>query len=275
MAGSRKSKIVIYGILIICAFATFFPLLWLVLLSFKTNSEIIAGNIMSLPAKWNIQNYIEAWTIGKVNTYFFNSISFTFSSSVITLLLGVPMAYGICRMHWKLSDITFTIITLGIMIPIHATLIPVFTILKNIGVLDSYFAIILPYVASALPITVYIVRSFLVSVPIETEEAAFIDGCGIIKAFAYLIVPIIKQSLIVVVILNFLSFWNEYVMASTLITKAKYYTLPIGLQSFANEYAVNYGAIAAGVFILLLPVLITYLIFNDLLEKGMVASALK
>lgn len=275
MVISLKKKIALYFILCIFMLVTVMPLVWLAIMSFKSNEEIIAGNIMALPKVPYTENYVEAWITGRVGKYFFNSVIVTFISLVLTLIFGVPMAYGVSRMRWKLSRPTLTLLMAGIMIPIHATLIPVFFILKNLKLLDSYFSLILPYVASTLPITVYIVKNFMISIPYEMEEAAYIDGCGTIRAFLCIIVPTIKQSLMVVITLNFLTFWNEYVMASTLVTDPTKYTLPIGLRVFSSDYAVNYGAIAAGVFISMLPVLIMYLLFTDFLEKGMIAGAIK
>jgi raffinose/stachyose/melibiose transport system permease protein len=271
---SRKEKSFRYFVIGIGILLTFLPLLWLLLLSFKSSTEIIAGSMLQLPEMFRFENYIEAWTNG-IGKYFLNSVVITAASSALTLALGLPMAYAVSRMHWKLSSTTLTILMAGIMIPVHATLIPVFMIIKTLGMLNTYASIVLPYVASTLPITVYIVRNFMLTLPYELEEAAFLDGCGVIRAFLRIIVPSIKHSLVVVITFNFLTYWNEYVMASTLVTNPQMYTLPIGLRSFASEYLVNYGAIAAGVVISVIPLLAAYLLFSDVLEKGMVAGALK
>jgi raffinose/stachyose/melibiose transport system permease protein len=274
MIVSRKEKALRYFVIGVGILLTFLPLVWLLTLSFKDSTEIITGSMLELPKVFKYENYIEAWTNG-IGKYFVNSVVITAASSVLTLILGLPMAYAVSRMRWKLSSTTLTILMAGIMIPVHATLIPVFMIIKSLGMLNTYASIVLPYVASTLPITVYIVRNFMLTLPYELEEAAFLDGCGVIRAFLRIIVPSIKHSLVVVITFNFLTYWNEYVMASTLVTNPKMYTLPIGLRSFASEYLVNYGAIAAGVVISVIPLLAAYLLFSDVLEKGMVAGALK
>ena len=264
-----------YTLLIVFLLITILPLVFLMLLSVKSGTEIITGSVLSLPEKFYWENFSNAWIAGKINMYFFNSVIITLASSVLTLVLGLPMAYAIARMRWKLSGTVQTILMVGIMIPIHATLIPLFVLLRNMGLMNSYFSLILPYVASTLPITVYIIRNFLINIPFEMEEAAFLDGCGIIGAFVRVIIPTIKQSLVVVITLNSLTYWNEYVMASTLVTDPTKYTIPIGLKSFSSDYSADYGAIAAGCLISVIPLLLLYLCFTDLLEKGLVAGAMK
>jgi raffinose/stachyose/melibiose transport system permease protein len=272
---SKKYNAAIYTILIIFLILTFFPLIFAILLSVKSNQEIITGSMFALPKEISFSNYYTAWIKGKVNSYFINSVVVTVLSSVLTLVLGFPLAYGLCRLRWKMKNSIFTIIIIGIMIPIYSTLIPVFIILKNMGILNSYFAIILPYTASALPITVFVVRNFLIGVPYEMEQAAFIDGCSVARSFVSIVIPTIKHATVTVIVLNVLTFWNEYVMAATLIKTPSFYTLPVGLQAFQGIYVVDYGAVAAGVVISVIPVLIIYLVFNDLVDKGIVAGALK
>lgn len=273
VAGSKKW--VNYTILIIFLIVTVLPLVFLLNLSVKSSMEIITGSVLALPEEFHWINYSNAWIQGKINVYFMNSVIITAASSVLTLLLGLPMAYAIARMRWKMSTLTLTVLMAGVMIPIHATLIPLFMTLRKIGLMNSYWSLILPYAASTLPITVYIIRNFLISVPYEMEEAAFIDGCGVIRAFVMIMVPMIKQSLVVVITLNVLTYWNEFVMASTLVTDPRKYTLPIGLKSFSSEYSADFGAIAAGVVISMIPLLLLYLCFTDFLEKGLVAGAMK
>ena len=264
-----------YTLLIVFLLVTIMPLIFLILLSVKSGTEIITGNVLSLPEEFFWENFSNAWIAGKINMYFFNSVIVTLASSVLTLVLGLPMAYAIARLRWKLSGTVQTILMVGIMIPIHATLIPLFVLLKNMGLMNSYFSLIFPYVASTLPMTVYIIRNFLINIPFEMEEAAFLDCCGIIRAFVMVIIPTIKQSLVVVITLNALTYWNEYVMASTLVTDPTKYTIPIGLKSFSSDYSADYGAIAAGCLISVIPLLLIYLCFTDLLEKGLVAGAMK
>ena len=271
----KSRKVIIYFILSIFIIITVIPLLWMISLSFKENSEIIAGNVMSLPKSPTFQNYINAWIDGNVGKYFLNSVFIAVVSSLLTLIFGVPLAYAVSRLNWRIKNWVLTLVIMGIMIPIHATLVPLFIVYTKVGILNTHISLILPYTASALPLTVYIVRNFLLSVPIEMEEAAFIDGCGIIRGFLRIMLPTIKQSIVVVTILNFLSFWNEFVMASTLVNDAKLYTIPVGLSYFQGQYSVDFGAITACTVISVLPILITYVIFNDMLERGMVVGAMK
>jgi raffinose/stachyose/melibiose transport system permease protein len=272
---STLEKCCKYLILFIFVLITVFPLFWMVNMSFKQNTEIVAGNVMALPEMPTLENYANAWTTGKVGEYFMNSVLIAVVSSILTLLFGTPLAYALCRLYWKIKNWVFTLIIMGIMVPVHATLIPLFILYNKIGILNTYITLILPYTAAALPLTVYIIRNFLISVPLEMEEAAFIDGCGIVRGFVKIMLPTIKQSLIVVTILNFLFFWNEFIMASTLVNDTRLYTIPVGLSYFQGQYSVDYGGIIACTVISVLPILVTYLFFNTALEKGMVVGAMK
>lgn len=272
---SKPRKVIIYTCLILFVCLTALPLLWIINLSFKSSTEIIAGNVFALPQNASFQNYITAWKDGNAGRYFLNSVIVSVVSSATSLIFGVPLAYAISRLHWKIKNGVFTLIIIGIMLPIHATLIPVFVIFSKLGLINTYSALIIAYTASAIPMTVYIVRNFLMSVPTEMEEAAFIDGCGIVRAFIRIMIPAIKQSLVVVTILNFLSFWNEYVMSVVLINNPEMYTLTVGMAFFQNMFTADYGAIAACTVISVLPVLFFYLVYNDVLEKGIVIGAMK
>lgn len=272
---SKSKKTVVYIVLAVFVCITVLPLVWIINLSFKSSMEIIAGNVFALPENPSFQNFATAWGKGHAGRYFLNSLIVSVVSSLTSLLFGVPLAYAISRLNWRIKNSVFTLIIVGIMLPIHATLIPIFIVFSKLNMINTYAALIIAYTSSAIPLTVYIVRNFLISVPMEMEEAAFIDGCGIVRAFVKIMVPSIKQSLVVVTILNFLSFWNEYVMSVVLINNPDMYTLTVGMAFFQNQFTADYGAIAACTVISVLPVLIFYLVYNDVLEKGIVIGAMK
>lgn len=251
------------------------PLAWVILMSFKNTREIIMTSPFSIPEVFRFGNYIEAWTKGQIGDYFFNSVFITGSSTLFVVLFGTLFAYALSRLRWRLKNFFFGIILLGLMIPIHATLIPVFVILKNMGLLNTHLCLILPYIASGLPMAIFIFRNFMIGIPKEMEEAAFIDGCGVFRSFFHIILPVIQPAIITVVILTFMHFWNEFVLASTVVQKKALGTLPIGLQYFQSEFTVDWGAMSAGIVVSVIPVFVIYLIFNDIIEKSVVSGALK
>ncbi len=272
---NRTVKIILHLFIFILAVMTLFPLIWILLMSFKDTKDILMSSAFSLPKVWRFENYINAWVKGHIGEYFFNTVFVTAISTAFVILFGTSMGYAFSRLIWKNKNRVFTIVLLGLMIPVHATLIPLFVILKNMHVLNTHASLILPYIAAGLPMAVFIFRNFMIGIPKEMEEAACIDGCNVFQSFAYVIVPTIKPAVMTVIILTFMHYWNEYVVASVIIQKQTLNTLPIGLKAFQGEFTVDWGAMCAAIVVSSIPVLIVYLFSNDLIDKSVVAGALK
>lgn len=270
----RTKSLGMYTLMIIIAVLQLFPLYWLVVSAFKDNSEIIGGTVWALPTKWRLDNFVDAWVSAKVSQYFFNSAIVTIVTLFFVLLFASMMAYALTRMKFKYNGVILFILLMGIMIPIHATLIPLFMILKNLGILSSRLAIILPYIAVNLPIGVYMLSAFLRTMPKELEEAAFMDGCGVLKSFFKVVLPLLKPPLASVAIFVFLAVWNELLMAATFIQKEELRTLPLGLMNFSGQYSISWGPLAAAMVISTIPILISYVLFSDQMEKSFTAGAI-
>ncbi|AIQ66922.1 carbohydrate ABC transporter permease [Paenibacillus graminis] len=271
----RKTKnSSIYILMIIIAVLQLFPLYWLVISAFKDNSEIIGGTVWALPAEWRLSNFTEAWVSAKVNQYFGNSVIVTLVTLMFVLLFASMMAYALTRMKFKYNSLILFILLMGVMVPIHATLIPLFMILKNLGILSSRLSIILPYIAVNLPIGVYMLSAFLRTMPKELEEAACMDGCGVVKSFFKVVLPLLKPPLASVAIFVFLAVWNELLMAATFIQKQELRTLPLGLMNFSGQYSISWGPLAAAMVISTLPILLAYVLFSDQMEKSFTAGAI-
>ncbi|MGN7764817.1 carbohydrate ABC transporter permease [Paenibacillus sp. 22594] len=271
----RKTKnSSLYILMIIIAVLQLFPLYWLVISAFKDNSEIIGGTVWALPTEWRLSNFTEAWVSAKVNQYFGNSVIVTLVTLLFVLLFASMMAYALTRMKFKYNSLILFMLLMGVMVPIHATLIPLFMILKNLGILSSRLSIILPYIAVNLPIGVYMLSAFLRTMPKELEEAAFMDGCGVVKSFFKVVLPLLKPPLASVAIFVFLAVWNELLMAATFIQKQELRTLPLGLMNFSGQYSISWGPLAAAMVISTLPILLAYVLFSDQMEKSFTAGAI-
>lgn len=261
--------------LIIVTVIQVYPLIWLAFFSLKDNSEIFSGDVLGLPKKFLWSNYAKALSDGNVLTYFFNSVLVTVATIVIVLILAAMTAYAITRMTWKLSNLTMTLILLGMMVPIHAALLPLFMVLKNLKLLNTYWALIIPYVAFAIPMAVFILGSFFKGIPREMEEAAVIDGCGIYRTFFSIILPLIRSAMATVTIFTFLSSWNELMFAVTFINKTSYQTLTVGMMSMVGTYITQWGIIGAGLMITTIPTVIIYLLLSKQVQQSMIAGAVK
>lgn len=267
--------ILLQAFLIIVAIIQIYPLIWLALFSLKDNSEIFSGDVAGLPKKFLWSNYSKALSDGHVLTYFFNSVLVTAVSIVLVLILSSMTGYAITRMKWKLSGLTMTTILLGMMVPIHAALLPLFMVLKNLGLLNSYWSLIIPYVAFGIPMAVFILGSFFRGIPRELEEAAVMDGCGIYRTFFRIILPLVSPAVSTVAIFTFLSCWNELMFAVTFINKESMQTLTVGMMSMVGTYITQWGIIGAGLTITTVPTVIIYLLLNKQVQKSMIAGAIK
>lgn len=267
-------KLSVYTIMVIIALLQLIPLAWLVMISFKNNSEIQLGGIFSLPKVWLFSNYSSAWVQGQVGENFLNSVIVGVITVFFVLLLSSMMAYALTRMRFKFSNILLLILLAGVMVPIHATLVPLFILLKNLGLLKTQLAIILPYITINIPVGIFILSSFLRSLPKELEEAAFIDGYGIIRTFFQVVLPLLKPTLASVGIFTFLHVWNELLMAATFIQKSSLRTLPLGLMNFSGEYSVEWGPLCAAMLISTIPLILIYIYFSEQMEKSFTAGSI-
>lgn len=272
---SKLPMIILIVILFGYAVIQVYPLFWLILFSFKNNSEIFGGNVLGFPQVWRISNYFTVFTSGNVGVYFLNSVIVTAVTIAVSSVLLATSAYAIVRMHWKLSSIFLTYILLGLMVPIHATLLPLFVILRGFQLLNTYFSLIVPYIAFALPVGIFIISGFLKSIPRELEESACLDGCNIYQIFYHIILPLLRPALATVAIFTFLSSWNELMFANTFISSDNLKTLTVGIMSLAGQHATDWGAIGAGLVIATVPTIVIYILLSEQVQKSLIVGAVK
>lgn len=264
---------IIYLLLLIFAVIQLFPLYWMVTFSLKGNMEIFGGNVLGLPEKWRFDNYITVISETNLGRYLFNSVIVTGLTILFTLLFSAMLTYAIVRLKWKLNKVVYTLFLVGMMIPIHAVLLPLFLNLDPI--LNSYAALVLPYTAFAMPLAILIMVGILEGLPKELEEAAFIDGANIYKIFFHIILPLLTPALSTVAILTFLSSWNELMLAVTFISDSKFKTITTGVMELIGKYSTQWGPVGAGLMIATIPTLILYIILSDNVQKSLAAGAVK
>ncbi|MGG3470376.1 carbohydrate ABC transporter permease [Neobacillus pocheonensis] len=276
-AASKQRRIkntLIYGVLIIFSIINAYPIIWMVINSFKSEKEF-SVNQFGFPKQFVLQNYVDAWHTANLGVLFRNSIFICLVATIITVLIGALASYFLSRFSFKGEKIVYTFFIFGMLIPIHATLVPMFILLKNLGMLNSPITLLFPYIAFNLPISIFILTSFMKAFPKDIEESAVMDGCGIFRIFWSIILPMSRPAIATVIILNFIHSWNEFSFALVLINDPTLQTLPLGLASFAGQFTVNYGAQMAGLTMSMLPILIFYLFLEKEIVKGMTAGAVK
>ena len=194
---------------------------------------------------------------------------------VLVIVISILAAFAIMRMNWKLSGFVKTLLLLGMMIPIHATLLPNYVIYDRIGLTDTFWALLIPYVAFSLPQGLFLTCSFMESIPRELEEAAIMDGCGIYRIIATIITPLMKSSMATVAIMTFLNNWNEFMMASTYLSSNKWKTLPFSVLEFTGQYSSNYSVQFAVMALTAMPAVVVYVFLNKHITKGAALGAVK
>jgi N-acetylglucosamine transport system permease protein len=243
------------------------PFLWVVLSSFKTTKEILASPF-GLPAHWSFDNYAHAWTDAGIRDFFLNTVIVVGASLLIVMLLGAMCAYVLARFKFPGARFIYYLMLAGLTFPIFLAIVPLFFILRNIGLLNTLPGLIMVYVAFALPFTVFFLYAFFKALPDEVYEAALMDGAGDWRAFFSIMLPMARPGMATVAIFNFLGLWNQFLLPVALNTDQSRYVLTQGMASFASQagYAVDFGALFAAVVITVVPVLIVYLIFQRRLE---------
>ncbi|MGG3283401.1 carbohydrate ABC transporter permease [Paenibacillus solani] len=277
-AGSRVIKKGLSGfvklLLIGYALLTLYPLYWLFTSAFKSNQDFFT-NPYGLPKAWMTENLFRAWELGNMGRAMLNSTVVTITAVVLTILLSVLAAYVLSRFEFRFKKIVVVLFTTGLLIPIHSTLVPLFIMMKNIGLLDTYGALILPYTAFELPIAIFLAMAYMSSIPREIEEAAMIDGSGWWGIFGRMILPLCTPIVATISILAFLRFWNDFSFALVFINTQALKTLPLSLSLFSDGFGTDYSLTMGAMAIAVIPTIVAYLILQEQIMKGMVAGSIK
>ena len=277
---AQKRKLTLKGVLtmipmLLLAFIQLFPLIWLVDFSLCKSNQLFTSGILVWPEELQWGNYAKALVGSNFLHYLGNSIVINVLAVIQVVLISVMAAFACGRMHWKLSGLVSMLLMMGLMIPIHATLLPNYMIFDRVGILDSLFALLIPYVAFSLPQGFFLTSSYMDSVPKELEEAAIMDGCGIYRTLVVIILPMMKSSLTTVAIMTYLNNWNEFVMAMTYLSSPTWKTLPFAILEFTGQYSSDYAVQFAVMTLSALPAIIIYVLLNKHITKGVAMGAVK
>ncbi|MBQ6364566.1 MAG: carbohydrate ABC transporter permease [Lachnospiraceae bacterium] len=270
----RGTRIFLYVTLTIAALAVILPLLWLLLASLKTRQDL-TRNTWGLPQTWEFKNYYLAWTGSRIPRYMINSIRATFLSIVLTVVLSTPVSFVVSRFRFKGNNLLYLFFIAGMMIPIHSTVIPIYTMVGDLNMKNNLEVLSLIYGAYRIPVSIFILEGFMSGIPRELEECAVIDGATVWDIFFRVIAPLSRDGIVTIAILTVLSSWNELLISMLLISNSLLKTLPTGLMGFITDYNSEYTQLAAGIMIAIIPPIIFYMFAQEKIEKGMIAGAVK
>ena len=268
-------RALLYACLLLVAVVQIFPLIWLVDFSLGSSNEMFTNGLLIIPEKIRWDNYVKAFVDGNFLHYLRNSILINTLAVALVILISIMAAFACLRMKWKLSGLVSTLLVLGMMIPIHATLLPNYKIYNTFHLTDTIWALLIPYVAFSLPQGMFLMTGFLQAIPKELEEAAVMDGCGIYRIVFQIITPLLKPSIATVAIMTFLNNWNEFMMASTYLSTPTWKTLPFSVLEFTGEYSSNYAVQFAVMALTAAPAVLVYVVLNKHITKGVAMGAVK
>ena len=271
-------KVIIYIALIAMTISIIVPVLWVFMASFKRNAEFIGKgtNPWALPEQLQWQNYVTAFVDAEMGDFFLNSVIVTALALILLLVIALPAAYALSRFDFKGKKFLNIAFMAGLFVNINYIVVPIFLMLsganKMLGVdffLDNRFILSLIYASSSLSFSIYLLSGYFKTLPKGFEEAAYIDGCGYFKTMVSIMIPMAKPSILTVILFQFLSFWNEYIIAFTVMNEHN--TLAVGLKNLmaVERTATNYGIMYAGLVIVMIPVLVLYICVQKQLTKGM------
>lgn len=274
-AGARSASAAgKYLLLGFFALFALFPLIWMWIAALRSSSEVYATPF-SLPSHLDFGNIVKAWTVGRFGQYFLNSVIITVPTLVAVVALSSLAGYGIARYRFPIRNAGFYLLLLGLMVPFQSIMVPLYYQLRDMGLLGTYWAFILPATALGLPFGTFLMQSFFAGLPGELAEAARIDGCNELEVFWRVMVPLAWPAVSSLTVFQFVWSWNAFLMPLLYLQSESIRPIPLGMMFFQGRYTQDVSLIAAGVTIATVPVIIVYVIFQRQFVRGLTAGALK
>lgn len=269
----KVKSILLYFLLIIVAIITVYPFIWMFLTSFKPEIEIVTYPPSLLPHSFTLKSYLNIWTRIPFVRFLINTIIFAGGVTIISVFLDSMAAYAFARINFPGRKVLFVLVLATLMVPFQVTLIPVFKLLFNMNWLDSFLALIIPRASNAFGI--FLLRQFFITIPVDLEDAARIDGCSEFRIYWNIILPLSKPALTSLAIFHFMFNWNDFLWPLVMTNSTEMRTLPVGLAMFMGEHVIEYGLLTAGATIAILPIVIAYLFAQRFFIKGITMTGLK
>ncbi len=271
----RRPRAGLHAFMIVICLFSLFPFVWMITTSLKTLGDIHSIPPRMLPKTVTVESYGNVFTKSNIPRYFINSAITSTGSTAIALVFAVLGGYGFSRFRFRGRRLLQTAVLSAQMMPTAAIIVPLFIILRSMGLLNTYLGLILAYLIITLPLSVWMMTGYIHSIPVEIEEAATIDGCSRLRVLTRLVIPISMPGIVATAVYSFVVTWNEFLLALSLATDKKVMTLPIGLAEFTKEYVTDWGALMAGSVIMTLPIVIAFFGLQRAFVSGLTAGATK
>lgn len=254
---------------------TLFPLIWLTVSSFKTNFQIQTAPF-AFPEEWQFQNFINAVSISGLSRYYLNSAIIAFSSTLINIFVASLASFALAREDFPFKKAVFTIVTAGVLVPSMALMVPYYILVTRILMIyDTLFGLIITYAAINIPISVFIISSFMKSIPKELEDSAEIDGCSMVKRYSKIILPLAQPGLVTASVFNFIHSWNEFIYALLLTSSRSSRTVQVAIRYFTSQFRTDYASMFAAIVLTMIPTILLYIFLHEKIISGVTAGAVK
>lgn len=270
----RKHHILGYLYMALCSLVALFPLVWVVLSSFKTNAQILTDAV-SLPTSFSLDGYRMALKVSPILRFFFNSVLITLISTGLNVFLVSMAAYVFAKTRFRLKNTLFALLSISLVIPVTALLQPVYQVINTFKLGDSLPGLVLVYTALNMPLTLLIMRATFAGLPASLEEAAYIDGANFLYTYLHIMMPVAKSGMASAGVLAFLNSWNEFTFALVLTKSANVRTLPLSLSYFTSQFSFNYTALFAAITMAVLPSIVVFAVFQEQVSQSLVVGAVK
>lgn len=267
-------KFLLNALMLLFSFTCLFPIFWIFFSSMKTQQEFMLSS-MALPTNISFQNYIDVFNKTNMLVYIWNSLRNTILSLLVIVIVVFPAAYVLSRRKFKGRNFMYNYFIVGMLIPVHALLVPMYIQFRQAGIDNQWYTLIIPYVAFGIPISIMLMESYIKSIPVEMEDAAAIDGCGFLRTMITIILPLATPVLATVAIIQFFASWNEFSFALILVKNDALRTIPVGLNAFKGAHDINYPRFMAAIMASMIPAMLLYFSFSKRIISGMMAGAVK
>ena len=272
---NKSTVILMYLIMVIFTFLAVYPILWLIVQSFKTTQEYMLNSKLALPENWFFRNYPIAWRNADLGTLILNSIFYTSITVSSIIALSFLAGFAFAKLPSKLTPILHGCFIIGILLTLQSIMVPLFLVINTVGLLNTRLGVLIPYIGIGLPIAVYLSTAYIKGIPNEVLESARIDGAKYISIFFKIIMPMAAPVAATVAILSTTGTWNEFMLINILVSRSNLRTLPVGIAMFAGTFSTNYGQQFSAMVIGMSPMIAFYFAFRKQITKGVSAGAVK
>lgn len=273
VARMSVGRLFVYFVLVTFALISILPIFWMVLAALNPNQAQV--NPFAIPHRFSLQNFISAWTIGHMSRYLVNSVIVAVPRVLGVLVLSTLAGYAFAKLEFPGKNKLFLFMLFGLMVPVQAMIIPLYVTMSHLGLVNTYFAMIIPYYGLSMPFAIFMMRAFFREIPFELMEAARIDGCSDFRAFTSVMLPLVLPALSSLLVFEFMWSWNDFLIPLLFVYSDSLRTLPLGLMYFSTQYTTNQSLVAAGVAITTLPILAVYFTFQRKFIQGLTAGSIK